>query len=144
MSRFLNTFGVASLIAITSYGCSTANPAGPSTSLSALLGGTWTLVAQQPAGTEESAPPAGSTFTLEIVDGRAAVRADCNRCNGAASIDDDSVTFGPALACTRAYCVTSAPFDTTFVRLLAEENRASVDGNTLTLQSERGVLRFRR
>ena len=78
------------------------------------------------------------------MDGRAAVRADCNRCNGLASVSGDVVTFDPALACTRAYCATSAPFDTAFVRLLADENRASIDGSTLTLRSERGTLRFRR
>jgi heat shock protein HslJ len=144
MSRFPNTIALAVFVAITSYGCSTGNPAGPTQPLSALLGGSWTLVAQQPAGGVESAPPAGSTFSFEIVDGRAAVRADCNRCNGLASIDGDSVTFGPALACTRAYCTTSAPFDTVFVQLLADRNRASIDGSTLTLRSERGMLRFRR
>jgi heat shock protein HslJ len=99
-------------------------------------------VAQQPAGEQEAPPPPGSTFAFQIVDGRAAVTADCNRCNGSAAVSGETVMLGPALACTRAYCVASAPFDTTFVRLLAEENRASVDGNILTLRSERGTLRF--
>ena len=78
------------------------------------------------------------------MDGRAAVTADCNRCNGAAAIGDNTLTLGPALACTRAFCTTSAPFDTTFVQILGTESVASIDGSLLTLRSERGILRFRR
>lgn len=59
-------------------------------------------------------------------------------------VGDDEVTFGPVLACTRAYCTTSAPFDNVFVQILVAESRASIQGDTLTLRSERGVLRFRR
>ena len=143
MSRFLNIFALAAFVAAGS-GCAGTGPSAPSPSLADLLSGNWRLVAQQPAGEQETAPPAGSTFAFQIVDGRAAVTADCNRCNGPAAVGSDTVTFGPALACTRAYCATSAPFDTTFVRLLAEESRASVAGNTLTLWSERGTLRFRK
>lgn len=108
------------------------------------MAGSWTLVAQQPAGEAESAPPVGSTFGFQIVDGRAAVTADCNRCNGTAAIGDNSLTVGPTLACTRAFCTTSAPFDTTFVRILAAESVANIDGSLLTLRSERGILRFTR
>ncbi len=78
------------------------------------------------------------------MDGRASVIADCNRCNGAAVVGDNSVTLGPALACTRAFCSTSAPFDTKFVQILGTESVANVDGSLLTLRSERGILRFRR
>ncbi len=101
-------------------------------------------MAQQPAGEPEGAPPAGSTFAMQIADGRASVTADCNRCNGAAAVGDSTLTLGPAMACTRAYCTASAPFDTTFVRILAADSVANVDGNLLTLRSERGILRFRR
>lgn len=107
------------------------------------IGGTWTLVTQQLPGQAEVAPPAGSTFSLEIADDRAAIRADCNRCNGPAAVGADTVTVGPLLACTRAFCA-SAPFDDAFVRILAGEGPATIDGNTLTLRSDRGVLRFRR
>ena len=144
MTRFLNTFVLSLLATLASYGCSGSSPSGPSETLPDLIAGNWRLVAQQPAGEQESAPPPGSTFVLEIVDGRASVTADCNRCNGAATVGSDRVTFGPALACTRAYCTTSAPFDSTFVRLLADESAASVQGETLTLRSPRGTLRFRR
>lgn len=107
------------------------------------IAGTWTLVTQQLQGQPEVPPPAGSTFSMEIADGRAAIRADCNRCNGPAAVGASTVTVGPLLACTRAYCA-SAPFDDAFVRTLAGESAAAIDGDTLTLRSDRGVFRFTR
>src|SRR5687768_2877919 len=131
MSRFTYGFAVVALAAVSA--CSSAsNPSGPS-GLADRITGLWTLVAQQPAGEQESAPPPRSTFAFQIVDGRAAVTADCNRCSGVAAVGDDTLTLGPALACTRAYCTTSAPFDNVFVRLLAAESTARIDGNVLTL-----------
>ena len=103
----------------------------------------WSLLSQQAAGQTPVAPPAGSTFRFEIADERAAITADSNRCSGAALVGAGTVTLGPALACTRAFC-PSAPFDDAFVRMLAGESAARIDGNTLTLQSDRGVLRFQR
>lgn len=107
------------------------------------IAGTWTLVAQQLPGQAEVAPPARAIFSLEIADGRAAITADCNRCNGAAAVGTSTVTVGPLLACTRAFCA-SAPFDDAFLRVLAGESAAAIDVTTLTLRSDRGVLRFRR
>ena len=145
MTRTLSPLAAVLAAVCASFACSTTSSTGPTgTSLSDRISGPWSLVAQQPAGEQESAPPTGSTFGFQIADGRASVTADCNRCNGAAAVGDDTITFGPTLACTRAYCVTSAPFDTTFVRLLADENVATVQDDTLTLQSSRGTLRFRR
>ena len=107
------------------------------------IGGTWTLVTLQPPGQAEVAPPPGAIFSMEIADGRAAITADCNRCNGPAVVGASTLTVGPLLACTRAFCA-SAPFDDTFLRILAGESSATLDGNTLTRGSDRGVLRFRR
>jgi heat shock protein HslJ len=108
------------------------------------LTGPWTLVAQQRPGEPETPPPPGATFRIEVADGRAAVTADCNHCGGVGAIGDSTVTIGPNLACTRAYCA-SAPADGVFLRILAGESRATLDGGEqLTLRSDRGVLRFRR
>ena len=140
-------YGIAVVaFAASASACSTSsNPSGPSAGPFAdRISGLWTLVAQQPAGEPESPPPTGATFAFQIVDGRTSVTADCNRCSGAAAVGDGTLTLGPALACTRAYCTTSAPFDNVFVRLLAAESVANIDGNVLTLHSERGTLRFRR
>jgi heat shock protein HslJ len=105
--------------------------------------GAWTLATLQSPGQAAVAPPAGATLGLEIADGRAAITADCNRCSGQAAIGESSLTVGPLLACTRAFC-PSAPFDDAFLKALAGESAATLDGNTLTLASDRGVLRFRR
>ena len=130
---------IASLMA----GCSDS-PTSPSNTppLSEQIGGIWTLTSMQLPGASAVPPPANSTFTFQILDGRAGVRADCNQCGGAASVGLASVTVGPELACTRAFCSSSAPYDTTFVQVLAGENFARVDGNTLTFQSTRGTLVF--
>lgn len=137
---------VAALLTVAIYGCSgPASPSGPDgTALTPeRIGGAWTLVALRPPAEAETAPPAGAISTIEITGGRAAIRADCNRCNGPAAVGTSTLTVGPPLACTRAFCA-SAPFDDTFLRMLAGESAASLDGDTLTLDSDRGVLRFRR
>lgn len=107
------------------------------------VGGTWTLVTLQPPGQAEVAPPAGAIFSMEIANGRAAITADCNRCNGPAVVGASTLTVGPLLACTRAFCA-SAPFDDAFLRILAGESAATLDGNTLTFRSDRGIFHFRR
>jgi heat shock protein HslJ len=124
--------------AVASSACSDIT--GPSTD-GPTLSGPWALVALQPSGQPEATPPAGSRFAFEIVESRAAVTADCNRCGGDVTLEGNTVTMGPALACTRAFC-SSAPFDDTFVRLLAGTSTASIDQDVLTLRSERGLLRF--
>lgn len=140
------TVVVAVLTAVICGACS--GPTSPSAPDPAALtpkriGGTWTLVTLKPSGQAEVAPPAGAISTVEVAGGRAAIRADCNRCNGPAAVGASTLTVGPPLACTRAFCA-SAPFDDTFLRMLAGESDAVLDGDTLTLGSDRGVLRFRR
>ena len=126
-------------------GSACSGPTGPSstTSLADRLGGTWMLVSRQLPGETAAPPPGTATFSLQISDGRAGIRADCNQCNGQAVIGTDRVTVGPAVACTRAFC-SSAPYDNTFVQMLAGESAATIEGESLTLRSDRGVLRFRR
>lgn len=123
-----------------SGGCS--SPTAPG-ALRENIGGVWTLTTLQRAGQSEMAPPTGTTFSLEITEDRAAVAADCNRCSGPAAVSANSLTIGPVLACTRVFCA-SAPFDDTFVRILSGDSAATIDGNSLTLRSDRGVLRLRR
>ena len=101
------------------------------------------LFAARPSGQAEAAPPAGAILSLEIANGLAAIVADCNRCNGPVVVGASTLTVGPLLACTRAFCA-SAPFDDSFLKMLSGESAATLDGNTLTLRSDRGVLRFRR
>jgi len=132
--------------AVASAACSDdADPAGPGGVVLTpeRIGGVWTLLTLQPPGQPEVAPPTGAIFSMEMANGRAAVRADCNRCNGSASVAATTVTVGPTLACTRAFC-SSAPFDDVFLRMLSGESRAFLEENYLSLHADRGILRFRR
>lgn len=143
---YLNAAVVALLTAVICAACSgPTSLSGPDgTALTPeRIGGIWTLVTLTLQGQAEAAPPAGAISTIEVAGGRAAVRADCNRCNGPAAVGAGTLTVGPPLACTRAFCA-SAPFDDTFLRMLAGKSAATLDGDTLTLGSDRGVLRFRR
>jgi len=139
------------MVATGAVACSsnTASPTGPSATASpaaltaAQAGGTWTLTSIQRAGQAEQPAPSGATYDLAIAEGRVSATADCNKCGGSVAIDGESVTVGPALACTRAACTTMA-FENDFVGILSGSSIAKVEGNTLTLSSSRGVLRFRR
>ena len=88
------------------------------------------------------ADPARFTIRFQA-DGRLAVRADCNSCGGSYRLEDGSLDTGP-LACTRAFCVTTAPFDTVFVTVLDGRSHVRASGDRLTVTSERGTLVFER
>ena len=107
------------------------------------LAGTWKLQALQPAGDAAQATPAGASYTLTFADGRLSTRADCNLCGGTFALSGQTLTAGPALACTRAACPTMA-FEITYTRLLSGDSTVTLMDGTLVLSSERGVLRFTR
>ena len=144
ISRGLRFAPAAALVAlITSGACSGPTSPSSTASLADRIGGTWMLVSRQLPGESAAPPPATATFSLQISDGRAGIRADCNQCGGQAAVGTNMVTVGPGVACTRVFC-PSAPYDDTFVRILSGESEATIDGDSLTLRSDRGVLRFRR
>ena len=107
------------------------------------LAGTWNLQALQPAGDAAQATPAGASYTLTFADGRLSTRADCNLCGGTFALSGQTLTAGPALACTRAACPTMA-FETIYTRLLSGDSTVTLSDGTLVLSSARGVLRFTR
>ena len=74
---------------------------------------------------------------------RVSLRVDCNRCGGSMRLDGSTLTLGPLLACTLAACPTME-FASVYQSVLIGDSQASADANTLTLSSQRGVLRFRR
>ncbi len=139
------------LIGVLSGGCSgsATNPTSPSAAGGSLaltadqVAGTWTLASIQPAGQAEQSRPADATYTLSFADGRLSTRADCNTCSGSFTISGQTLTAGPALACTRAACPTMA-FETAYTSILGGESSVAITGNTLVLTSSRGVLRFTR
>ena len=107
------------------------------------LAGTWTLLSIQPAGQAEQATPTGTTYALTFADGRLSTRADCNTCNGGFTLSGQTLTAGPALACTRAACRTME-FENAYTRLLGGEATVTLSGDSLALSSSRGVLRLAR
>jgi heat shock protein HslJ len=107
------------------------------------LSGTWTLVSIQLAGQADQTAPPGASYTLTFADGRLSTRVDCNVCNGAFTLSGQTLTAGPALACTRAACPTMA-FESGYTSLLSGESTVTLSSNVLALSSARGVLRFTR
>ncbi len=97
----------------------------------------------QRSGQPAQAAPAGATYTLTFTDGRLSTRVDCNTCGGAFALSGQTLTAGPALACTRAACPTMA-FENEYTGLLAGESSVSQSDSTLVLSSARGTLRFRK
>ena len=107
------------------------------------LAGTWNLQSLQPVGDVDQTTPAGASYTLTFADGRLSTRADCNMCGGAFILSGQTLTVGPALACTRAACPTMA-FEFTYTRLLGGDSTVTLSDNILVLSSARGVLHFTR
>jgi heat shock protein HslJ len=109
-----------------------------------LPGGTWRLVSLRETGQPEVAIARPDLFTAEFTaDGRVHLRADCNRCTGSYRSGAGSLGLTP-MACTRAYCVATAPLDGTFTRLASEATAWTTDNRTLELSSGVGTLRFQR
>lgn len=146
-STFVSLLFVASL----TIGCaqSTSAPSAPSaiggsTTLTAdQLAGTWKLVSIQPAGQPEQATPASASYTLTFADGRLSTRADCNSCGGTFAISGQTLSAGPALACTRAACPTME-FESKYTGLLSGDSTVMLSDQALLLSSGRGLLRFTR
>ena len=80
-------------------------PAGPKRD----HGVTWKLESVERDGRPAVAVPDPDRYTLQLdPNGRLSVRADCNTCGGAYTLNDTSLTIGNALACTRAFCGTAS------------------------------------
>jgi heat shock protein HslJ len=127
-----------------SFSTTSPSPAGGSSALTAdQIEGTWRVLSIQLAGQDQEATPAGASYTLSLANGRLSTRADCNTCSGPFTISGQTLTAGPALACTRAACAT-ATFENAYTTLLSGDSTVTVSGGTLVLSSPRGILRFGR
>jgi heat shock protein HslJ len=146
--RYLSTFGI---IASLSVGCS-ESPSAPTSHSGAAapaaaaltadqLTGTWNLVSIQPTGQGIQLTPLGANYTLSFATGRVSTRADCNSCSAAFTLSGQTLTVGPALACTRAACPTMA-FENVYTSLLSGASTATVSARALVLSSDRGLLHF--
>lgn len=113
---------------------------GASTPRPGLLG-SWQLVSLTETGQAPVSAPEPERFTVEFTtEGRASLRADCNRCSAAYEARGSGLTVG-LMACTRAYCA-SAPLDTKFAALVGQATTWRSEGGGLELRSESGVLRL--
>ena len=145
------SFACLLVVALLAAACaeSRSNPTAPSSAGGSLalttdrLAGTWQLVSIQSAGQPEEATPTGATYTLTFADGRLSTRADCNMCGGTFTLSGQTLTAGPALACTRAACATMA-FESAYTRALSGESTVTLSDGLLVLSSSRSVLKFTR
>jgi len=130
----------AAAAALVMVGCGGANaptPADP-----AALVGRWRLVALQPHAQPVVPVPAGTVFTAEFgANGALASVVDCNRCVAGYQAAPGTLSVTP-MACTRAYCAASAPFDDTYQRLLGGATTWEQQGDSLRLVGPQGGLAF--
>ena len=97
----------------------------------------------QPAGQPEQATPSSASYIVTFADGRLSTRADCNSCGGTFALSGQTLTAGPALACTRAACPTME-FEMKYTSLLSGDSTVALSDKGLLLSSGRGMLRFTR
>jgi heat shock protein HslJ len=138
------------LLATLAVGCagSSPTPTAPSRSTPSpnpidQVTGTWRLVSIGVAGQADEPAPPGAAYTITFADGRLSTRVDCNVCNGGFTLSWQTLTAGPALACTRAACPTMA-FEHAYTTLLGGDSLVTVSDDALVLSSARGLLRFTR
>src|SRR5262245_5455327 len=122
------------IVAVVIAACSErATPTAPDDgSLASRMAGTWTLVSIQPTGAAFQPTPAGAGYNLTFDGGKLSTRADCNTCGGTFTLSGQTITAGPALACTRAACPTMA-FENAYTTMLAGDSTVAVSDRTLML-----------
>ena len=83
------------------------------------------------------------TYALELLDEDTLhVKNDCNVCNGGYALVDGRLDVG-LLACTRAACPPGSE-DVRFLRALETATSSTIEGTTLRIVYDEGVLRFER
>ena len=148
-TRHLTLSAVAIIIIAAATGCasSSALPTSPSASSGSTaltteqLTGAWRLQSIQVAGQAVQSKPADANYSVTFTTDRIVARADCNSCGSGFSVAGSKLSIASAMACTRAACPT-VQFETVYTSLLAGEHTISIDGNNMTLSSERGSLSF--
>jgi membrane-bound inhibitor of C-type lysozyme len=78
------------------------------------------------------AAPRPENYTLQFLDGSAAVRADCNRGSGSVTLKGDAVSFGP-MATTLMACVPPSR-GSEFMRQLGAAERLRVQDGALRIE----------
>ena len=121
------------------------SPTSQSAAAASVTEGVWKLQSFQRVDSTIVPVPDPDRFTIEIApDGRLAVRADCNRCSASYSQSSGALRVGPAMACTRAFCSTTAPFDEQYTAALSDATLVRATATSLEFVSSAGVLKFAR
>lgn len=108
-----------------------------------LVGTLWTWQGTLMSDDRRIVPDAPERYTLEFqADGKAAIRADCNRGATSFTLSGNALTFGP-IATTRAMCPPGSR-DADFLKGLQEVSRHLFRGDdlVLTLKFDSGSMRF--
>jgi heat shock protein HslJ len=138
MTRKNFASGLLFALTILAAGCGNDTLTGPS----AVIGGVWKLQSIETAGVPAVTIPQPSNYTVEFKDGgQMPVKADCNSCSGTYVISGDSLTVS-AMACTKAFC-GAASFDTAFLAILTNATTFGVTNSELTINSTKGIARFK-
>jgi heat shock protein HslJ len=140
---------VSAGLTVGACGATTTSPtspsaAGGSTALTASdFSGTWQLVDVQRVEQAAQPVPEGATYRITFENGKVSTRADCNVCGGAFTMNGQTITIGPALACTKAACPTMN-YESEYEAILSGDHSVVIQGRDLRLSSKRGVLHFTR
>jgi heat shock protein HslJ len=131
------------LPAVTALACGGGRATNPS-SPDDFVATTWRLQTLERTGASAVTvtTPDRYTLRLEPSSGRASVRADCNGCGGAFTLDGDQLTL-PLMACTLVGCPADS-LDGAYLSVLNGKSRLRRSGDTLTLASDGGRLTFSR
>ena len=120
-------------------GCADDTPTSPTDAVD----GVWRIISIQPAAQPVQTAPAGAQYQIGFENARAFLRVDCNACTGPFTLNGDTLTIGPTLACTRAACPT-ASYESAVVAMLGGEHEISATLHNLTLTSSRGTVVLQR
>jgi heat shock protein HslJ len=105
---------------------------------------TWTWIKTEYNNDTAKEPAEKDAFTLTFSDGRVQGTTDCNRFNGAYTVDDRKIHFDDKVAMTRMFCPNSQ--ETEFVAMLLEVDSfffTSRGRLILEIKLDSGALYFR-
>ena len=110
----------------------------------AIVAGVWKLQSIRRSDSTVVQVTEPDRFTLEFLgDGtRVALRVDCNRAAGGYTTSGSTVTVGPALAMTKAFCAETADLGDEYLRVLSGDSTVTIGATSLDLSSSRGTLKF--
>ena len=121
-------------------GCSDDSPTSPTAES---LEGVWRIISIQPPSQPVQAAPTGARYQVGFEEERVFVRVDCNTCTGPFTVNGNTLTVGPNLACTRAACET-ASYESAVIAMLGGEHQMAMTTHNLTLTSSRGTMLLQR